>query len=93
MPDLQEERDKIKILPLPRKKSPADLVDTVNRKYKALFGGQDDLVNLMPSQDTSIMDIEDFMRYLQGNEQKKLKSLPLRNPSPQRLKYIESIKT
>jgi hypothetical protein len=29
-----------------------------------------------------MMDVEDFMRYLQGAEEKKLKTMPLRNPSP-----------
>lgn len=85
MPDLEEERIKI------RKKSPEELVATVNRKYNQLFG--QDLVNLMPSKDTSMMDVEDFMRYLKGGNQEIKKSLPLRNPSPQRLAYIEGIKS
>ena len=60
MPDIQELRESgIKI----RKKSPQDLVDTVNRKYKQIFGNGE-FVDLMPSKDTSMMDVEDFMRYL-----------------------------
>ena len=60
MPDIQELRESgIKI----RKQSPQDLVDTVNRKYKQIFGNGE-LVDLMPSKDTSMMDVEDFMRYL-----------------------------
>ena len=60
MPDIQEMRQSgIKL----RKKSPEDLINTVNRKYQEIFG-QGDLVNLIPSKDTSMMDVEDFMRYL-----------------------------
>ena len=60
MPDIQEMRESgLKI----RKKSPEDLVNTVNRKYKEIFG-EGELVGLMPSKDTSMMDVEDFMRYL-----------------------------
>lgn len=88
MPDIQELRDSgIKI----RKKSPEDLVKSVNRKYQDIFG-QGELVGLLPSKDTSMMDVEDFMKYLSGNQEQK-KTLPLRNPSPQRLAYIEGIKS
>lgn len=55
-----------------RKRSPAELVDTINRKYSRLFGGQDLVAfhasnkagNQFNLPDTSGMETEDFMDFL-----------------------------
>jgi len=57
-----------------RKRTPEELIDTVNRKYSMLFGR--DLVKM---KDTSFqdMDVGDFMKYLSNP---KSKVVPAVNP-------------
>lgn len=55
----------LQIVQSQRKKSPEELVDSVNRKYRVVFG-QGDLVNLKPN--VADLEVEDLMSYLKtGN--------------------------
>lgn len=49
-----------------RKKSPEELIDTVNRKYGILFGQNQPLVGI--EDELRQMETEDFMRYLTSND-------------------------
>jgi hypothetical protein len=63
-----------------RKRSPQELVESVNRKHNILFGTS--LVGLNCDEiDTSKMDVADFMNYLKPSSRIQL---PLRRASPER---------
>lgn len=53
-----------------RKKSPEELIDTVNRKYGILYGQNRPLLGIQA--DLRQMDTEDFMSYLTHNDQSRM---------------------